>query len=98
MGRGKAFNTCATHLTIISISSSISIFIYVTPSQKETLQIHKKVPAVLTSIVCPLLNPLIFTLKNDMLVKQALTDMLTRSRELAAQKVRALWKKKRCCF
>nr|XP_020634552.1 olfactory receptor 6J1-like [Pogona vitticeps] len=74
LGRAKAFNTCATHLTIIAISCSISIFIYVTPSQKETLDIHK-VPAVLTTIVCPFLNPVIFTLKNDM-VKQALTDVL----------------------
>ncbi|XP_077774122.1 olfactory receptor 6J1-like [Podarcis muralis] len=73
-GRAKAFNTCASHLTIISISCSISIFIYVTPSQKETLEVHK-VPAVLTTIVCPFLNPFIFTLKNDT-VKQALKDVL----------------------
>ncbi|XP_048372776.1 olfactory receptor 6J1-like, partial [Sphaerodactylus townsendi] len=63
-GRSKAFNTCAAHLTIIFISCSITIFIYVTPSQKETLEVHK-VPAVLSTIVCPFLNPFIFTLKND---------------------------------
>ncbi|XP_048372775.1 olfactory receptor 6J1-like [Sphaerodactylus townsendi] len=68
--RAKAFNTCATHLTMISISCGISIFMYVTPSQKETLDAHK-VPAVLTTVVCPFVNPFLFTLKNDS-VKEAL--------------------------
>ncbi|XP_063158623.1 olfactory receptor 6J1-like [Candoia aspera] len=84
-GRAKAFNTCATHLTVISISSGISIFIYVTPSQKEALEIHK-VPALLTTIVCPLLNPFFFTLQNDM-VKLALRDTLRQITELTAHKV-----------
>ncbi|XP_006035087.1 olfactory receptor 6J1-like [Alligator sinensis] len=64
MGRRKAFNTCSSHLTIISISCGITIFIYVTPSQKGTLGLQK-IPAVLTTIVCPFLNPFIFTLRND---------------------------------
>lgn len=34
-GRKKAFNTCASHLTIVMVSSGITVFIYVTPSQKE---------------------------------------------------------------
>ncbi|XP_007438573.1 olfactory receptor 6J1-like [Python bivittatus] len=84
-GQAKAFNTCATHLTIISISCGISIFIYVTPSQKETLEIHK-VPALLTTIVCPFLNPFFFTLKND-LVKLVLRDMLRQNTELISHKV-----------
>ncbi|XP_061446469.1 olfactory receptor 6J1-like [Rhineura floridana] len=87
-GRAKAFNTCATHLTIISISCSISIFIYVTPSQKESLEVHK-VPAILTTIVCPFLNPFIFTLKNDT-VKQALKDMY---KMMIAHRVLGLWRK-----
>ncbi|XP_062840619.1 olfactory receptor 6J1-like [Anolis carolinensis] len=85
-GRTKAFSTCTSHLAIISITCSISIFIYVTPSQKETLEVHK-VPAVLTTIVCPFFNPLIFTLKNES-VKQALRDVL----HLVAQKICALQK------
>ncbi|XP_062993183.1 olfactory receptor 6J1-like [Elgaria multicarinata webbii] len=63
-GRMKAFNTCASHLALISLSCGISIFTYVTPSQKETLDTHK-VPAVLITIVCPFLNPFLFTLKNN---------------------------------
>ncbi|XP_034992838.2 olfactory receptor 6J1-like [Zootoca vivipara] len=92
-GRAKAFNTCAAHLTIISISCGISIFIYVTPSQKETLEIHK-VPAILTTIVCPFLNPFIFTLKNDT-VKQALKDVLRQCKVLITQKAWSSLQKKR---
>ncbi|XP_053117231.1 olfactory receptor 6J1-like [Hemicordylus capensis] len=91
-GRAKAFNMCATHLTIVTISCSISIFLYVTPSQKETLEVHK-VPAVLTTIVCPLLNPFIFTLKNDT-VKQAMKDAVRHSRELIVHKAFSFWRKK----
>ncbi|XP_015270260.1 PREDICTED: olfactory receptor 6J1-like [Gekko japonicus] len=83
-GRSKAFNTCASHLTIISISCGITIFIYITPSQKETLEVHK-VPAVLTTIVCPFLNPFIFTLKNDN-IKQAIREALRRNIQLITQK------------
>lgn len=84
-GRTKAFNTCASHLTIISISSGISIFIYVTPAQKEALEVHK-VPALLTTIVCPLLNPLIFTLQNGT-VKLALRDTVRHITGRIAHKV-----------
>ncbi|XP_054850361.1 olfactory receptor 6J1-like [Eublepharis macularius] len=91
-GRAKVFNTCATHLTIISVACGISIFIYVTPSQKETLEVHK-VPAVLTSIVFPFVNPFIFTLKND-IVKQVLKEALRRGKELTAQKDVGVWRKK----
>ncbi|KAM3820939.1 olfactory receptor 6J1-like [Vipera latastei] len=81
-GQVKAFNTCATHLTMISVSSGVSIFMYVTPSQKETLDVHK-IPALLTTIVCPLLNPFLFTLKND-LVKQVIRDMMKKNEKAVA--------------
>ncbi|XP_070584687.1 olfactory receptor 6S1 [Erythrolamprus reginae] len=84
-GRTKAFNTCASHLTIISISCSISIFIYVTPSQKKTFEVHK-VPALLTTVVCPLLNPFFFTLQNDT-VKLVLRDMVRHITKQIAHKV-----------
>ncbi|XP_015270261.1 PREDICTED: olfactory receptor 6J1-like [Gekko japonicus] len=88
--RIKAFNTCATHLTMISISSGISIFTYVTPSQKETLDAHK-VPAVLTAIVCPFLNPFLFTLKNDS-VKEALRKTVQKTCDMIMENVLATFK------
>ncbi|XP_061446470.1 olfactory receptor 6J1-like [Rhineura floridana] len=89
-GRTKAFNTCATHLTLISLSCGISIFIYIIPSQKETLHTHK-VPAVLTTIVFPLLNPFIFTLKNDN-VKEAFRKIIHQTWDKFIQSIRATWK------
>ncbi|KAM7150969.1 LOW QUALITY PROTEIN: olfactory receptor 6J1-like [Macrochelys suwanniensis] len=79
-GRNKAFSTCATHLTLFLMSCSISIFMYVTPSQKSTLQIHK-ISAVLSSIVNPLLSPFIYTLRNDM-VKKVLRQTFSQSKAL----------------
>ncbi|XP_054850360.1 olfactory receptor 6J1-like [Eublepharis macularius] len=78
--RKKAFDTCATHLTLISISCGISIFTYVTPSQKETLNAHK-VPAILTTTVCPFLNPFLFTLKNES-VRDALRKTVRKTRDI----------------
>ncbi|XP_036592497.1 olfactory receptor 6J1-like [Trichosurus vulpecula] len=63
-GKKKAFNTCASHLTIVVIAGGITAFIYATPSQKETLEMNK-IPSVLSSVVAPFLNPFIYTLRND---------------------------------
>ncbi|KYO34301.1 hypothetical protein Y1Q_0007735 [Alligator mississippiensis] len=85
MGQRKAFNTCASHLTIISISCGITIFIYVTPSQKGTLGLQK-IPAVLTTIVCPFLNPFIFTLRNDT-VTGALKQCFVQLKDVVVHRV-----------
>ncbi|KAM9202406.1 olfactory receptor 6J1 [Dugong dugon] len=79
-GRKKAFNTCASHLTITVISGGITVFIYVTPSQKEYLDINK-IPSVLSSVVAPFLNPFIYTLRNDT-VLGVLRDVWARVRTI----------------
>lgn len=63
-GRKKTINTCACHLMIVMISGGITVFIYVTPSQKEYPEVHK-ISSVLSSVVTPFLNPFIYTLRND---------------------------------
>nr|XP_056720041.1 olfactory receptor 6J1-like [Euleptes europaea] len=83
----KAFNTCATHLTLVSLSCGIAIFTYVAPSQKETLEAHK-VPAILTTIVCPFLNPFLFTLKNDS-VKEALRKTAQKISDMIMESILA---------
>ena len=55
-------------MTIAVISSSIVVFIYVTPSQKEYLEANK-VPSVLSSVVTPFLNPCMCTLTNDTVLR-----------------------------
>ncbi|XP_028388516.1 olfactory receptor 6C6-like [Phyllostomus discolor] len=72
----KAFSTCSSHMVVVSITYGSCIFMYVKPSAKERATLTKGV-AVLNTSVAPLLNPFIYTLRNQQ-VKAALKDMLQR--------------------
>ncbi|XP_063158896.1 olfactory receptor 6X1-like [Candoia aspera] len=69
-GRHKAFSACAAHLTVVSIQYGTVMFMYVKPKAKSSLEINKVV-SVLNTILTPLLNPFIYTLRNKD-VKEAL--------------------------
>ncbi|XP_030404126.1 olfactory receptor 6M1-like [Gopherus evgoodei] len=75
-GRRKAFSTCTSHITVASIFYGSAIFMYARPSQGRSLDLQKVV-AVFMAIVCPLLNPFIYTLRNEK-VKETLKEYLTR--------------------
>uniref|UniRef100_A0A8C5QA98 G-protein coupled receptors family 1 profile domain-containing protein n=1 Tax=Leptobrachium leishanense TaxID=445787 RepID=A0A8C5QA98_9ANUR len=60
----KAFSTCSSHFIIMSVSYGSSIFIYVTPTQGTFLDTNKTMSAVSTFLM-PILNPFIFTLRNQ---------------------------------
>ncbi|XP_077169470.1 olfactory receptor 6M1-like [Paroedura picta] len=75
-GRKKAFATCASHFTVVSMGYGISIFVYVRPSQTDTMSMNKAL-AVFSGILTPLLNPFIFSLRNEQM-KEALKDLLNR--------------------
>ncbi|XP_069064143.1 olfactory receptor 6F1-like [Pleurodeles waltl] len=62
-GRRKTFSTCASHLTVLAIFYGTAIFMFVKPTGRNSLQINKAV-SVFPSIVTPLLNPIIYTLRN----------------------------------
>ncbi|EPY80120.1 olfactory receptor 49-like protein [Camelus ferus] len=74
--RRKAFSTCSSHMTVVSITYGSCIFIYIKPSAKEGVAINKVV-SVLTTSVAPLLNPFIYTLRNKQ-VKKAFKDTVKR--------------------
>ncbi|XP_064355522.1 olfactory receptor 6M1-like [Dromaius novaehollandiae] len=63
-GRQKTFATCASHFTVVSLGFGISIFVYVRPSQMNSVHLNK-ILSVLSGIVTPLLNPFIFSLRNE---------------------------------
>ncbi|XP_017357420.1 olfactory receptor 6C70 [Cebus imitator] len=65
----KAFATCSSHMIIVSITYGSCIFIYIKPSANERVALSKGV-TVLNTSVAPLLNPFIYTLRNQQ-VKQA---------------------------
>ncbi|XP_060110615.1 olfactory receptor 6M1-like [Heteronotia binoei] len=75
-GRQKAFSTCASHITVVTIAYGSCIFMYVRPNQSESLAFDK-VTAVLTTVVTPLLNPFIYSLRNEK-VKQVLKEAVER--------------------
>ncbi|XP_015349108.1 olfactory receptor 6C6-like [Marmota marmota marmota] len=74
--RMKAFSTCSSHMVVVSITYGSCIFMYMKPSAKERVNLTKGV-AVLNTSVAPLLNPFIYTLRNQQ-VKEALKYMLQR--------------------
>jgi olfactory receptor len=67
--RTKAFSTCSSHMVVISISYGSCIFIYIKPSARERVSLSKGV-AVLNTSVAPMLNPFIYSLRNQQ-VKRA---------------------------
>ncbi|KAM4839743.1 olfactory receptor 6C3-like [Urocitellus parryii] len=73
----KAFSTCSSHMILISISYGSCIFMYANPSAKEKASLTKGV-AILNTSVAPMLNPFIYTLRNQQ-VKQAQKDVLHRA-------------------
>uniref|UniRef100_A0A8C8VFI3 Olfactory receptor n=1 Tax=Pelusios castaneus TaxID=367368 RepID=A0A8C8VFI3_9SAUR len=63
-GRAKAFSTCGSHLTVVTIFYGTAIFTYMRPTSKSSLD-RDKVIAVFYTIITPMLNPLIYSLRNQ---------------------------------
>lgn len=74
--RWKAFNTCASHLLVVSLFYFTAISMYVQPPSSYSRD-RGKVMALFYGIVTPTLNPFIYTLRNKD-VKAALRRSLTK--------------------
>ncbi|XP_077632175.1 olfactory receptor 11L1-like [Crocuta crocuta] len=80
--RKKTFSTCASHLTVVSIYYGTIIFAYVRPPAKYNFTIGKVI-SVFYCVVTPLVNPLIYTLRNKD-VKKAFRKALSKKKLLLA--------------
>ncbi|XP_059043460.1 olfactory receptor 6C76-like [Mustela lutreola] len=74
--RRKAFSTCSSHMIVVSISYGSCIFMYVKTSAKEGVGLTKGI-AVLNTSVAPMLNPFIYSLRNQQ-VKQSFKNLTNK--------------------
>lgn len=70
----KALSTWSSHLTVATIFFSATLFVYVRPKKIDPFDLNKLVSAAY-AIVTPILNPLIYCLRNQE-VKRALKKNL----------------------
>ncbi|XP_054859778.1 olfactory receptor 13H1-like [Eublepharis macularius] len=62
-GRGKAFSTCGSHLVVVSIFYGSAISMYLRPHDKAFSN-RDKIVSLFYGAVTPMLNPLIYSLRN----------------------------------
>ncbi|XP_071064487.1 olfactory receptor 2A12-like [Dasypus novemcinctus] len=75
-GRKKAFSTCSSHLTVVSIYYGTGMFMYMRPKSLYSAEGDKLI-SLFYAVINPALNPLIYSLRNKE-VKGALRRVLGR--------------------
>ncbi|XP_078234872.1 olfactory receptor 10A7-like [Pogona vitticeps] len=76
-GRQKAFATCSSHLIVVTIFYGTLMIVYLLPNI-STFRDLKKVFSVPYTVLTPLVNPFIYSLRNKE-VKQSLKRVLSKS-------------------
>ncbi|XP_075696720.1 olfactory receptor 5V1-like [Rhinoderma darwinii] len=74
-GRQKVFSTCSSHLIVVTVFYISGIFSYNGPKSGESFMVAR-VSSVINSVLPPLLNPVIYCLRNNE-VKRALKKAIT---------------------
>uniref|UniRef100_A0A670JKW1 Olfactory receptor n=1 Tax=Podarcis muralis TaxID=64176 RepID=A0A670JKW1_PODMU len=62
-GRKKAFSTCSSHLTVVSVFYGSLMFVYILPTTGKFKELNK-VFSFLYTILTPVANPFIYSLRN----------------------------------
>ncbi|XP_036593965.1 olfactory receptor 24-like isoform X2 [Trichosurus vulpecula] len=75
-GRKKAFSTCGSHLSVVALFYGTTIGVYLSPSSIHTA-VKDKASAVMYTVVTPMLNPFIYSLRSRDL-KGALKKLVNR--------------------
>ncbi|XP_003479550.1 olfactory receptor 5V1-like [Cavia porcellus] len=74
-GKRKAFSTCASHLLVVCLFYGTAIFTYLRRSSSQSSLSRDRLISMLYGIITPMLNPVIYSLRN-MEVKGALARVL----------------------
>ncbi|XP_036993501.2 olfactory receptor 5B3-like [Artibeus jamaicensis] len=77
-GYQKALTTCASHFTAVSIFYGTIIFMYLQPSSSHSMDTDK-ISSVFYTMVIPMLNPLVYSLRNKE-VKSALMKVVLEAK------------------
>lgn len=77
-GRAKTFSTCASHVTTVSLFFGTLIFMYMRDNSGQSSEKDRVVSVFYTAVI-PMLNPLIYSLRNKE-VKEALKKVLNRAK------------------
>ncbi|XP_069508969.1 olfactory receptor 5J3-like [Ambystoma mexicanum] len=78
-GRKKTFSTCASHLTAVTVFYGTILFVYLWPSSSHSMDLERVV-SVLYTIIIPMLNPMIYSVRNRE-VKEALRVTMCRRKQ-----------------
>ncbi|KAG8550972.1 hypothetical protein GDO81_023901 [Engystomops pustulosus] len=71
-GRKKAFSTCSSHIAVVTIYYGTAASVYFIPASPYT-SLPEQVITVIYAVVTPMLNPLIYSLRNQELEKRIKT-------------------------
>ncbi|XP_011371408.1 olfactory receptor 6N2-like [Pteropus medius] len=82
-GRKKAFSTCGSHLIVILIFFGSIIFMYVRLKKSYSLTIDRTL-AVIYSVLTPLVNPIIYSLRNKELIKSIKRIIFQKGKRVSA--------------
>nr|XP_033818031.1 olfactory receptor 1361-like [Geotrypetes seraphini] len=63
-GRSKVFSTCSSHLIVLTLFFGSAYFTYLQPSSSY-IQERNRIMAVMYTVVTPMLNPFIYSLRNN---------------------------------
>ncbi|XP_072476848.1 olfactory receptor 4B1-like [Notamacropus eugenii] len=80
-GRSKALSTCASHITVVLLFFGPATFLYLRPSSTFT---EDKLVAVFYTVITPVLNPIIYTLRNTE-VKNAMKRVWRKQADLSRE-------------
>ncbi|XP_068129309.1 olfactory receptor 5F1-like [Hyperolius riggenbachi] len=83
-GRQKTFSTCSSHIICVLTFCTAVFFVYLHPNS-GTFEKQDKVASVFYCIITPMLNPLIYSLRNQEVKRNLMQAMLQMSHNPSAK-------------